>query len=100
MFNNYYDASNPRYTQQYGVGVRKNALIIAENNIFGSGMKYSFKDSYGSLYASGNADSSSGGNKAPTVSSKPFSVSYSYSLDNTATAKSNVAGKAGAGYNL
>ena len=100
LFNNYYDASSPRYSQQYGVGVRKNALIIAENNIFGSGMYYSFKDSYGTLYSSGNSDSSSKGCNSTTTSSKPFSVTYSYSLDSTSTAKSNVSSNAGAGYSL
>ena len=100
LFNNYYDASSPRYSQQYGVGVRKNALIIAENNIFGSGMYYSFKDSYGTLYSSGNSDSSSKGCNSTTTSSKPFSVTYSYSLDSTSTAKSNVSSNAGAGYTL
>ena len=100
MFNNYYDASNPRYAQQYCVGVRNNALIIAENNIFGSGAKYSFKDSYGTLYSSGNSDSSSGGCKSSTSSSKPFSVSYSYSLDSTSSAKSSVSSSAGAGKSM
>lgn len=100
MFNNYYHASSPRYTQQYAVGVRKNALIIAENNIFSSGIKYSFKDSYGTLYSSGNSDSSSGGCKSTTSSSKPFSVTYSYSLDSTSTAKSSVSSNAGAGKSL
>ena len=97
MFNNVYDASGSRYTQQYGVGVRKNALIVAENNIFGSGMYYSFKDSYGKLYSSGNSDSSSKGCNSSTVSSKPFTPSYSYSLDSTSNAKSNVQSHAGAG---
>lgn len=100
MFNNYYDASNPRYAQQYAVGVRANALIIAENNTFGSGIKYSFKDTYGTLYASGNSDSSSGGNKSSTTSSKPFSVSYSYSLDSASASKSSVSSNAGAKYSL
>ena len=100
MFNNYYDASNPRYAQQYAVGVRANALIIAENNTFGSGIKYSFKDTYGTLYASGNSDSSSGGNKSSTTSSKPFSVSYSYSLDSASASKNSVSSNAGAKYSL
>ncbi|WP_296328667.1 pectinesterase family protein [uncultured Treponema sp.] len=100
MFNNYYDASNPRYAQQYAVGVRANALIIAENNTFGSGIKYSFKDTYGTLYASGNSDSSSGGNKSSTTSSKPFSVSYSYSLDSASASKSSVSSNAGAKYSM
>lgn len=100
MFNNVYDASSPKYAQQYAVGVRKNALIVAENNIFGSGIKYSFKDSYGTLYSNGNADSSSGGCKSSTSSSKPFTPGYSYTLDSTSTAKSNVTSRAGAGYSL
>jgi len=97
MFNNYYDASSPTYTQQYAVGVRKNALIIAENNYFGSGIKYSFKDSYGTLYLSGNTDNSSKGYTSSTTSSKPFTVSYSYTADSASTAKSDVTSYAGAG---
>lgn len=100
MFNNYYDASSPRYANQYCCGVRKNALIVAENNYFGSGVKYSFKDSYGTLYVSGNSDNSSGGNKSSTSSSKPFTPSYSYSLDSASNAKSNVTKYAGAGASL
>ncbi|MBR6913091.1 MAG: polysaccharide lyase family 1 protein, partial [Treponema sp.] len=100
VFNNYFDASSPTYTQQYAVGVRSGALIIAENNIFGSGIKYSFKDSYGTLYSSGNSDSSSGGCKSTTSSSKPFSVSYSYSLDSTSSAKSSITSNAGAKYSF
>lgn len=97
LFNNYYQASSPTYTQQYAVGVRKNALIIAENNYFDSGIKYSFKDSDGTLYLSGNTDNSSGGCKSSKSSSKPFSVSYSYSAETASSAKSTVTSKAGAG---
>ncbi|MBQ6058097.1 MAG: hypothetical protein IJL34_10565, partial [Treponema sp.] len=100
MFNNYYHASNPSYTQQCAVGVRKNALIIAENNTFTSGIKYSFKDSDGTLYLSGNSDSSSGGCKSSTSSSKPFSVSYSYSLESASSSKSSVSSNAGAKYSF
>lgn len=100
MFNNYYDSSSPTYANQYACGVRKNALIVAENNYFGSGIKYSFKDSYGTLYISGNSDSSSGGCKSSTSSSKPFSPSYSYSLESASNAKSNVSKYAGAGQSV
>lgn len=97
LFNNYYEASGNYYAQQYAVGVRKNALIVAENNTFGSGIKYSFKDSYGTLYASGNADSSSKGCASATSSSKPFTPSYSYTLESAAASKSSVVNLAGAG---
>ena len=97
LFNNYFDASGAYYTQQYAVGVRKNALIVAENNTFGSGIQYSFKDSYGTLYASGNSDSSKKGCSSSTSSSKPFTPSYSYSLESASASKSNVVNYAGAG---
>ncbi|WP_191015973.1 pectate lyase family protein [Treponema zioleckii] len=97
LFNNYYDASSPTYTQQYAVGVRKNALIVAENNYFGSGINYSFKDSYGTLYSSGNSDNSKKGCSSSTSSSKPFSVSYSYNAESASSAKSTVQSYAGAG---
>ncbi len=97
LFNNYYDASSPTYTQQYAVGVRKNALIVAENNYFGSGINYSFKDSYGTLYSSGNSDNSKKGCSSSISSSKPFSVSYSYNAESASSAKSTVQSYAGAG---
>lgn len=100
MFNNYYDASNPRYKQQYAVGCRAGSLIVAENNTFGSGIYYSFKDNYGKLYASGNSDSSQKKNSTTISSSKPFTPSYSYSLDSASTSKSNVQSNAGAGKSM
>lgn len=59
IYNNYYDAESfPHYKQQYAVGCRAGSMIVAENNYFGSGIYYSFKDSYGTLYSSGNTDNS------------------------------------------
>lgn len=100
IFNNYYDASSPRYSQQYAVGIRKNALVVAENNTFGSGIYYSFKDSYGTLYSSGNADSSQKGCNSSVSGSKPFTPSYSYSLESASASKANVKSYAGAGSSL
>lgn len=101
VLNNYYDASSPHYAQQYAVGVRKDALIIAEGNYFGSGIQYSFKDdkdSKGKLYESGNTDKSKKGCGITTiVSSKPFTVPYSYTPLSADDAKANVLANAGAG---
>lgn len=97
LFNNVFDASGNYYTQQYAVGCRANALIVAENNYFGSGVQYSFKDNYGTCYASGNSDNSKKKNTTTFASSKPFTPSYSYTLESAANAKSNVVANAGAG---
>ncbi|MBQ0051363.1 MAG: hypothetical protein KBT11_04785 [Treponema sp.] len=100
MFNNVFDASGNYYKQQYAIGCRANSLIVAENNYFGSGIYYSFKDNYGTCYASGNSDNSQKKNNTTFSSSKPFSVSYGYSLESASNAKSNVTANAGAGKTL
>ena len=98
-FNNYYDTDAKRYwTQQYAVGVRENALIVSENNYFGSGVKYSYKDSDGTLYHSGDVDNSSGKITTTTVTStKPFTPSYSYTPDAAADLPTLIPENAGAG---
>ena len=97
IFNNIYEINNSYYGSNYCVGVRKNALIIAENNYFGSGVGYSFKDSYGVLYSNGNVDNSKKKSNSSTSSSKPFTVSYSYNLESVDNALTNVKSDAGAG---
>lgn len=101
IYNNYYDASNPTYAQSYAVGVRKNALIVAENNYFGSGIKCSFKDSAGTLYISDNIDNSADGVGSSTSSiitnSKPFDPAYTYTLSTAAEAKTAAETSAGSG---
>ena len=97
VFNNYYDTSSPYYTQQYCIGVRKGSLIIAEGNYFGSGIQYSARESYGSLYFSGNTDKSKGQKNTKPVSSKPFSVPYGYTVESSSNVPNTVKGNAGAG---
>ena len=98
-FNNYYDTdSNKYWTQQYAVGVRENALIVSENNYFGTGVKYSYKDSDGTLYHSGDVDNSSGKITTTTVTStKPFTPTYSYTPDAAADLPTLIPENAGAG---
>ena len=98
-FNNYYDTDSNRYwAQQYAVGVRENALIVSENNYFGTGVKYSYKDSDGTLYHSGDVDNSSGKITTTTVTStKPFTPTYSYTPDAAADLPTLIPENAGAG---
>lgn len=98
-FNNYYDTdSNKYWAQQYAVGVRENALIVSENNYFGTGVKYSYKDSDGTLYHSGDVDNSSGKITTTTVTStKPFTPTYSYTPDAAADLPTLIPENAGAG---
>ena len=104
ILNNYYDASSPHYSQQYAVGVRKNAIIYAEGNYFGSGIQYSFKDNDGTLYyASDNTDNSSRKTsttvKGPTLFSSAVGK-YTYTAVSANEAKTNAENNAGAGYTL
>lgn len=100
IFNNVYDTdSDLSYTQQYAVGVRKGSIIYAENNYFGSGIKYSFKDSDGTLYSSGNSGSSSNSTVSGSTlfSSAVKAYDYSSVLESASSAKSTVTDNAGAG---
>lgn len=101
-YDNYYDAeSSPHYKQQYAVGCRAGSLIIAENNYFGSGIYYSFKDSddsAGTLYSSGNTDNSQQKCNTTTISSsKPFEIPYTYTVVSASEAKTVAEKFAGAG---
>lgn len=103
IFNNYYDfGSSAFYSSSYAVGVRKNAVIYAENNYFGSGIQNSFKNSDGKLYSRGNTDMSKKGCESTVTGNSLFSSAvnaYDYSsvLESAADAKSTVESNAGAG---
>lgn len=103
IFNNYYDfESSAFYSSSYAVGVRKNAVIYAENNYFGSGINYSFRNSDGKLYSIGNTDKSKNGCNSTVTGSSLFSSAvnaYDYSsvLESAADAKSTVESNAGVG---
>ena len=99
IYNNYYDAeSSPHYKQQYAVGCRAGSLIVAENNYFGSGIDYSFRDSDGTLYSSGNTDNSQKKCNTTTISSsKPFVIPYTYTVVSASEAKAVAEEFAGAG---
>ena len=104
ILNNYYDSDSSKfYDNSYAVGCRKNCIVYAENNYFGSGIKYSFKDSNGSLYSSGNTDKSSSGCNSTVTGSTLFSSgvgAYTYTAMTAAEAKTNAEENAGAGYTL
>jgi len=104
IYNNYYDSDSSKfYSNSYAVGCRKNCIVYAENNYFGSGIQYSFKDSYGSLYGSGNTDKSSSGCNSTVTGSTLFSSAvnkYSYTPKSASDAKTYVTSNAGAGCTL
>lgn len=103
VFNNYYDFdSSGFYSSSYAVGVRAGSIIYAENNYFGSGIYYSFRNSDGSLYSSGNTDNSKKGCDSTVTGSTLFSSAvngYTYSdiLETASDAKATVTNNAGAG---
>ncbi|MDE6737153.1 MAG: Ig-like domain-containing protein, partial [Treponemataceae bacterium] len=104
ILNNYYDAdSNPRYKQQYAVGCRKDSIIYAEANYFGSGIYYSFKDNDGKLYSANDTDKASKGKTTNTSGTTLFSTAvkaYSYTPVTAEQAKTTATSSAGAGYTL
>nr|MCR4821874.1 polysaccharide lyase family 1 protein [Treponema sp.] len=105
LYNNLYMYSSGEYSQQYGVGVRAGSVIYSENNYFGSGINYAFKDSEtasssGTLNSSGDSVSSSYGTSALTnsVGSAVFSTAvnaYTYTPDTAATINSSLANLVG-----
>jgi pectate lyase len=112
IYNNYYDSDSSKfYSNSYAVGCRKNCIVYAENNYFGSGIQYSFKDSYCSLYANGNKDNSSAGRNTDLTGSTLFSAAtitdsngasrkYTYTALSASAAKAYVTANAGAGCTL
>ena len=104
ILNNYYDASNAHYVNSYAVGVRENAIIYAEGNYFGSGIKYSFSNNDGTVYASGNGGGKSGTMNKTTISGstlfKDAVKAYTYTAVSANEAKANAENNAGAGYTL
>lgn len=107
VLNNYYTTSGSPYSSQSCVNARKNAIVYAENNYFGSGCKYSFNaasgDSTPVLHASGNAGekASSTSNISATDSTLFSSLNvYTYTAVTADEAKTNAEENAGAGYVL
>ena len=110
MYNNCFDSSSSApYTQSYAVGVRSGAIVYSENNYFGSGIKYSFtasSSSKGTLYQSGDSDSSSSGKNSSYISSRgstKFSSAvnaYTYTPQTASEAKTTVTAEDGAGATL
>lgn len=104
IYNNSYERdSDAYYSQQASIAARYGAYtIIAENNYFGSGVKYCISQSTspsGKCYESGNVFTSrSEGSKAlSTQNTKPFTPSYEYDLDEASDVPSIVEENAGAG---
>lgn len=101
IFNNYYDVSNSAYENDYAIGRRKNCIVYAENNYFGSGIKYSIKETNGELHSSGNEDKSSKKSTVATDSALFSSLNkYTYTSVSASDAKTSVLAKAGAGCTL
>ncbi|WP_406035068.1 polysaccharide lyase family 1 protein [Treponema saccharophilum] len=104
IYNNSYERdSDAYYSQQASIAARYGAYtIIAENNYFGSGVKYCISQSTspsGKCYESGNVFTSrSEGSKAlSTQDTKPFTPSYEYELDEASDVPTIIEEKAGAG---
>ncbi len=101
IFNNYYDTTNSTYENDYAIGRRKNCIVYAENNYFGSGIKSSVKETNGELHSSGNEDKSSKKSTAATDSALFSSLNkYTYTAVSASDAKTSVLANAGAGCTL
>ena len=98
IFNNYFDTDSTKvYSNSYAINVRKGSLIISENNYFGTGIGYSHKDSYGTLYMAGNVDNSAKKHNSSVSGTKPFSTTYTYTVEDATDAKASVLASSGAG---
>ncbi|MCM1322362.1 MAG: hypothetical protein NC041_00275 [Bacteroides sp.] len=101
IYNNVYEVPDgaPR-KNTYAVGVRKNARIVAENNVFGSGIGCSFRDSGAAAYSAGNIDNSRAGAKSPLADAKPWNPQDYYEsadFQSAEDAEKSVHAYAGAG---
>ncbi|MBQ8013966.1 MAG: polysaccharide lyase family 1 protein [Treponema sp.] len=107
IYNNYYTTSGSPYASQSAVNARSGSIVYAENNYFGSGLKYSFNASKTNattpvLHASGNSGStvSATSNISATDSETFLSRSgaeYVYSAISASATESYVPSSAGAG---
>ena len=100
IYNNVFDNQNSSRANAYAIGIRKDAKIVAENNYFGTGIKYSLANNDGKIYFSGNEDNSKYKfNKSVPVATKPWNPEqyYDYSLDETSSLVDLVKEQAGAG---
>lgn len=117
VFNNLYDTDSEKYyDQQYAIGVRAKAQIIAENNYFGTEITKAFNGSSNTtkvgddktdmvsdtkLYESGNTNGKKANSDYYTVvSAMPYTIPYEYNLQSPAEAKTSVLADAGAGCTL
>ena len=106
VLNNYYDASNAHYGNSYAIGYRAGSIIYAENNYFGSGIKYSVSDKKGAeLYLNGNTDDSkSKVQYTDKITDKTLFKDavgkYAYTALSASEAKKQAENYAGAGYVL
>lgn len=101
IYNNSYERdSDAYYNQTASIAARYDKYtIIAENNYFGKDVKKCITpstDAKGKCYESGNVFVS-GNCELSTQSSKPFTPSYTYDLDNASDIPEIVAEDAGAG---
>ena len=105
VYNNSFERdSDAYYTQQACIVGRYAAYTyVVENNYFGSGVKKcltkSSTSATGSCYSSGNyfVESSTSTGLVTSTSTKPFTPSYSYELDEASGIPSILAANAGAG---
>ncbi len=100
IYNNVYDTDSTKgRSNQYAIGDREYCSIVAENNVFGSGIGRSVDNGQGAYYGSGNQDDSI--SKIPSatpLSKKPFDPAsfYAYKLDATKSVRALVTSGAGA----
>lgn len=101
IFNNLYDFTNSSDKNDYAIGRRRDCIVYAENNYFGSGIKYSIKETNGELHSSGNEDNSSKKSTEATDSALFSSLNkYAYTVKSASDAKTSVLENAGAGCTL
>ena len=107
IYNNYYTTSGSPYASQSTVNARNGSIVYAENNYFGSGLKYAFNAASSNstapvLHASGNGGSSA--NSTSNISAKDSAVfssrsgaEYTYTPLTASETAATVPSTAGAG---
>lgn len=101
IYNNYYSMNN-KFESSYAIGVREQVSMVAQNNYFDTDIKYSFKNSDGTLYATGNIDNSISKRGSRVSQEMPWfpSLYYSYTVEDAATVPEKVKTYAGAGLKI
>jgi len=101
-FNKNYNVGDNKTKMSYGIGVRNGSLVYSQANYFGSNMNYPYDGdsktkSTSKIYVQDDFSTKSGSGNYTTLSSAPFTPTYSYTPMTADDAKTYVLANAGHG---